>query len=405
MVNKRSLSGAFLNLLLSSTLLLAFYSTSPVHAATSWNVQTVHTRAAGQGNGYCPIVLDSNNVPSIAYTGYDSMMYARWNSSLGGFSTQKITIGIATDMALDTNNNPNILCEAFRADVKHASWSDASVMYASWTGSNWDIQTVNKNYTVYASLALDSAGNPHAAYSTGKALMYASRSGSNWTIEIVDNGTDIPIHLSLALDSNDKPYILYSNPDLKLATLENSIWKIQTIPLSHPIIGYGNMVLDSKGNPHLSYSAIGVGDPPTITIMYASWNGFGWNTETVVSNVDSESIASLALDSFDYPHICYVNGLKVMYAGWTGAEWSIQTVYTDLPACGPVYLAVDSNRIPHISFRANPPGEGLFSRINYMMYAVASEPVPLYSPLPLQLVLTAVAIGAAAVIVYLWRKE
>jgi len=393
---KRVRGYGFLSMLLAF-LLLAFFSATPVHAAASWNVQTVDTRVAGVGNGYCPIVVDSNNVPSIVYTGYDFMMYARWDSSLGGFSTQQTTTGgIVTDMALDTHDNPHILYE---------TGIHGGLMYASWTGLKWDTQTVSTNHTVYASLAFDSAGNPHAAYSTGKALMYASRSGSTWTTQTVDTGTEIPFQLSLALDSNDKPYIMYSNSDLKLATLENSVWNIQTVPLSLTIIGYGNMVLDSKGNPHLSYSAIGVGDTPTITIMYASWNWFGWNTQTVVSNVDSESIASLALDSLDYPHICYVNGLEVMYAGWTGAEWSIQTVYKDLPARGPVYLAVDSNRIPHISFRANPPGEGLFGRINYLMYAVAAEPAPLYSPLPLQLVLTAVAIGAAVIIAYLWKKK
>jgi len=190
MVDKRLLSGAFLSLLLSSTLLLTFCSTAPVHATASWNVQTVDVNGYG-GNGYCPVILDSGGTPHIAYTDayvyYNedavndyltgSVMHARWNSSLGGFSTQKIARpGVVTDIALDAQDNPQIL---YRIGFQEFfQWNTESLKYASWTGSNWDIQTVNKNYTVYASLALDSSGNPNAAYSDSKSVKYASRNGS-----------------------------------------------------------------------------------------------------------------------------------------------------------------------------------------------------------------------------------
>jgi len=403
---KKSLLSASLSLFLSSILLLTFCSTAPVHAAASWNVQTVDTRVAGVGNGYCPIVVDSNNMPSIAYTDRNmqdglSVMYARWNSSYAGLITQRIAPGYATDMILDAHDNPNILYRVIRGGL----W------YASWTGLNWTIQTVDTTTPVYAALALDSHDNPHAAYSTGQTLKYASRSGSTWTIEIVDNGTDIPIHLSLALDSNDKPYILYSNQDWKLATLENSGWNIQNVPLpaySYPdaLVSVGNMVLDSTGHPHLIYSIGSAGGDDTI--KYARWNGFYWETQTVASGLNLEYIGNLgflALDSLDYPHISYViSGFQLMYAGWTGVDWSIQTV-DSVGARSPVYLAVDSNRIPHISVRTGSTG----LQPMHLMYATASEPVPLASPLlitlPLLLVLTAVVIGAAVFVVYLWKKK
>ncbi len=63
-VNKKPL----LSLLLSSMLLATFWSATPVHATPSWIVLTVDVNAYGYGNGYSPIVLDSNNIPHIAYT-------------------------------------------------------------------------------------------------------------------------------------------------------------------------------------------------------------------------------------------------------------------------------------------------------------------------------------------------
>jgi hypothetical protein len=388
--------------LMASMLLLALFSATPAHAAMSWNVQRVDDRAAGLGNGYCPIVVDSNNIPNIAYTGLNSsnrfVRYAKWNSSIGGFSIQEIARSEATDMALDANNNPHILYEVIRGGL----W------YASWTGLDWTTQTVDTIWVTYAALALDSQGNPHAACSTGQTLWYASRSGSTWTTETVDNGTEIPIHLSLALDANDKPYILYSNPDLKIATLENSGWKIETVALPDSVNGVGNMILDSKGHPHLIYST---GVFYDVKIKYVSWTGGSWKTETMVSGIpldlaDIRYPGFLALDSLDYPHICFVGGFrtgyKLMYAGWTGLEWSIQPVVQS--GINPVYMALDSNRTPHISVRSGSIG---FAPI-HLIYATASEPVPLASPLLIalpMLSLVVVAVIAAAVIVYLWRKK
>ncbi len=400
-VNKKSLLSSSLSLLLASMLLATFWSATLVHAAASWNVQTVDPNAAGRGsNGYCPIVVDSNNVPSIAYTGYDIqdnsalVMYAR---SLGGFSTQRIAMGYVADMALDAANNPVILC------------GSGGLQYVTWNGTGWTFQKVaDGNYGV---LAFDSHGNPHVAYINGEGLQYASRSGTGWTTETVETGVGIPFYLSFAMDSNDKPYMLYSNPTTKIATLENSGWNIQTVPLpafSSPdsIVGVGNMVLDSKGHPHLIYSIYSVGGDAAI--KYVSWTGFSWKTQTLASGVldDFRFPGVLALDSLDYPHIAYVTaGSELMYAAWTGVDWNIQPVDSAFGR-NPVYMAVDSNRIPHISYRIG----SINDNTNNLMYATATEPVPLSPPtsaFPLLLVVAAVVIGVAvvAVVVYVWKKK
>jgi hypothetical protein len=384
------------------TLLLTFCLTAPAQAATSWNVQTVDENAFGLGNGYCPIVLDADNVPSIAYTGYDKqdnhalVMYAGWNSSLDGFSTQRITIGYATDIMLDPQNSPVILC------------GSGGLQYTTWNGTGWTFQKVDDGN--FGTIALDSTEKPHVGYISGNRVKYASWTGSNWTTQTIDTYSTLPSptpQVYLDIDSTDKPYIMYfMSPDLKLATLENSAWHIETVSLPDTIKGIGNMVLDSKDHPHLIYSVGSIGDA---TVKCASWNGFSWKTQTVASGIldDIRFPGFIALDSLDYPHISFISSEGLMYAGWTGAEWNIQTAYTDLPAHDPTYMALDSNRIPHISFRASfPGGEGW---IMYMMYAVATEPVSLSSPLllalPLLSVLTAVIIGAIVAIVYAGRRK
>jgi len=110
---------------------------------------------------------------------------------------------------------------------------------------------------------------------------------------------------------------------LRLATLQNSNWSIQTIAYTS---GFGNVVLDSKGYPHLIYQ-------------------------------------------IDYPEFTGKDNSTLVYASWTGTSWNTQTVNTDRRAVGPCYLALDSNGNPNISFRAFSPS---YYRSAYIVYATAN---------------------------------
>ena len=166
---------------------------APAHAAPSWTVQTVDEDASGIGYGFCPIAVDSNNNPHIAYSGAPQTRYASWNGS--GWTTQQLSsTAFVHDLALDANGNPYITLGNY---------------YAMWNGSGWDTQAFTSDGGVFSSLAFDSSDNPHIAYITGDELKYASQSGSNWTIQTVTTVKNLPsidMRLSLALDSSDTPY-------------------------------------------------------------------------------------------------------------------------------------------------------------------------------------------------------
>jgi hypothetical protein len=408
-VNKKSPLSAFLSLLLLSTLLVTFLA-APAHAAPSWNVQIVDEDASGIGNGYCPIAVDSNNNPHIAYSGSPEARYASWNSS--DWNIQQIpSYAFVHDLALDANGNPHITL--------------GSLAYGTWNGSDWDFQTVTTDYTVYSSLALDSSGNPHVAYITGDKLKYASRNGSNWNTQTVDTSPEIGLSVSLALDPNDTPYIMYCTPssyvddngvevrsvNVKLAVWKNSGWNIEPVLPSSNFNDFGNMVLDSNGYQHF-LATLGFN-----TILYVSWDGFAWNVQTVASDVNVASFRGfLALNPHDYPSIVYIaDGVK--YARWTGAAWGWESYNVGTPdtvrdASGPCYLALDSNGNPHISSRVflssqmSHPQNFFTSTI---LYATANVTGPAGSPafpaLPLLLASTAVIIGAIIITVYFKKRK
>jgi hypothetical protein len=61
------------------------------------------------------------------------------------------------------------------------------------------------------------------------------------------------------------------------------------------------MVLDSSGNPHISYY-----DDTNNYLKYARWKGSSWEIQTVEGG--GGSYTSIALDSSGNPHISYYHG-------------------------------------------------------------------------------------------------
>ena len=165
----------------------------PVTAADvlSWNIQTVDENAYTVG-GACPIALDSKGLPHIAYTNVrvesdrhqtPLVMYANWNGTV--WKTQQIALGNALSLVLDFNDHPHILYKR----------SGKPLMYDSWTGSEWNIQTVDPNSTGGFSglVALDSYGNPHVAYTDGITVKYAVLNVEEWSVQTVAQYDDVEI--------------------------------------------------------------------------------------------------------------------------------------------------------------------------------------------------------------------
>jgi hypothetical protein len=360
-------------------------------------VQTIDRNASGTGNGYCPIVIDSNNLPHIAYTGVaaDStgdmtfcVRYASWNGTC--WNTQTIDQGMAYSLVLK-NGNPYILYG-----------SSKGLICASWNGYQWVTNIVDKDGAVFGVITSDSSGNLYVAYNDGTNIKYASGSGSNWNIQTIPTHEQgIIAYLSCQLDKNNTPHIMYYSEstyfdkstgvnyrslDVKIATNHNSVWKIENVSLPPPVTYFGNMVLDSNDNPELIYTQsrwTSATDTTSInSLIYAHWNGNAWETQTVVPNTDitnnyvMDTAGFLALDSNDQPHISYISSSSgLTYASLTNDNiWKTQTIdnYVNTSARWPCYMAIDANHNPHISYIATSADIGLPNYTVHMMYTTAN---------------------------------
>jgi outer membrane protein assembly factor BamB len=356
---------------------------------STWSTQTVSTDDAFGG---IYMALDSNNNPHIVYTGANGLMYyASWDGSSWEIQSV-IQGGTPNSLVLDSNNNPHILYKG----------ANGVTYYASWDGSNWNFLTVPTGYGY--SLALDLEGNPHLAYENVlpvseyppgvtndiSMLNYASWNGSNWSIQTVDKPISYTGSIYLALDSNNSPRIMYSydlgssfTSAVKFAMWNGSSWNIQTAFSN--VGSIGNMVLDSNGYPHfvgynfkINYvesNGVQYFASANSTMTYYSWNGSAWNTQIVLLGAGLSSdynAVTLALDSHNYPHIEFFNS-SLMYTSWTGASWNIQTVAPNNFAYGEGPLALDSNGNPIICYWVND----IRNTTAFVSQLIITSPTPL----------------------------
>ncbi len=324
--------------------------------ASGWQNRLVDS-VGGTASG-TSLALDSNNNPQIAYAfanedwTQSDLKYAQWTGSSWQVTTidSSGAVGWWASLVLDSNNNPGIAYyDATNSDLK----------YAKRTGASWEITTVDSTGSLGSgtSLAFDSNNHPHISYADYTKgyynLKYAQWTGTSWSTSTVDTSVDVGWSTSLALDSNNDPHIAYTddvNNTVKYAHRTGSSWAIQTVNSTEVIDGHVSLALDTSNNPHIAYAAYGAF---LQDLRYAHWNGSAWDITSVDVDIFGWYV-SLKLDRNNSPYIAYSNDVSnnysLKYAHMTGASWEITTVDSTQSAGVSISLALDFSSHPRIAY-------------------------------------------------------
>jgi PKD repeat protein len=255
-------------------------------------------------------------------------------------------------VAVDASSNPHIAY--YQKASSGSDYPDLKYAYLDETG--WHIETLETTQSgsgFYVSLAMDSSGNPHIAYSqsTPDKLKYAYKDATGWYFSELATNTDVS-YINLVL-FNDKPQISYyenTEEKIKYMYYNGTNWFTENVT-STPTYGHWNsLALNYIGNPRISFYELSI-STLTGVLKYAKRTPTGiWQITTVDDSGDVGQWNSLATDSQGNPCISYnVNGGALKYAYWANAQWNIETV--DNLRSLASKLVLDQSDIPRIVYQ------------------------------------------------------
>ncbi len=335
----------------------------------NWQIETVDT--ARTTGFYTALALDGAGTPHISYRDGEggALRYARRAGA--GWLTQEVdsTLGLAapTSLALDGTGQPQIAYAVYPD-----AWTPGALKLARWTGSGWALQTIETDIgsldqtgARQPALRIDSAGQPYVSYFGGsQVLKLAHWTGSAWASELVAGPGQFSEDTSLALDSQDRPHLVYQDAAaerLIYAYRAGADWITATVDVGLYVGGQHALALDRAGNPHICYTAY---TGTTVDLRYARLAAGEWQIQTVDAGAPYTGyFCSLALDGVDQPHIGYYDEAQhdLRYARWTGSAWELQTVDAAGDAGAFAALALDQGDRPRISYHDATNGDLKFS--------------------------------------------
>ncbi|MEZ4641605.1 MAG: hypothetical protein R3E31_02510 [Chloroflexota bacterium] len=148
---------------------------------------------------------------------------------------------------------------------------------------------------------------------TSTMLQYGAWNGVSWVVNTAVTAPSLYNPL-LQLSPTNIPHLLYSGSSgLTRAYLSGNSWLTQTLPISQQVEKF---VLGDDGTYHLTYYDDNAG------LVYGQWLG-GWLTATVTATT---AVHDLVLDNNSVPHIVYHGSVGIVYGTWNGSSWITETI-------------------------------------------------------------------------------
>ena len=252
--------------------------------------------------------------------------------------------GGSTSIALDTDGNPHIAYTKYQ--LNHEG-RDNAIWYSAWDGVRWHRERLLRIGDALAqpfavALELDSAGNPHIAFATGvpapnAIISYAQRVDDHWDIEqlVSGGGFTFGLGVSMALDSQDNPHFVY---------------------------------ISNQG------------------INYQYFDGVNWTEELIDPDLNvgfNRSFKDFALDAADNPHVSYYSqdDQSLRYAHKVSGIWQLEIVDDDPVTVSSTInsIAIDNSGNPAIAYLWERSTELKIARWNgasWIIQTVHTAPAP-----------------------------
>ncbi|MDO8283343.1 MAG: hypothetical protein Q7U10_12110 [Thermodesulfovibrionia bacterium] len=308
------------------------------------------------GTGDCVITLNKDTAITPSFSAHltwsaEPVSYPRYGGYVG-------TNGGHTSIAVDSLNRVHIgyyfadpIDRNLREDYYHAV-----KVNGSWSGNLLGGYS-NLEYTgQYSSMTVDLSDNVYTTflkYQYNYSLMYATNAPSGaWNYNSI-NGSASFGQTSIKTDSSGYVHISFSGSGQKYMTnAPSGSWVSTAIDSNSISNNYSSIAVDSFDKPHISFYSTG-------GLWHAAQNDQGiWSKEKIDN---SGTYTSIAIDSLDNVHISYFSGSALKYAtnkdvvpGYGNCPGNINWNCAVVDSSGGAYtsIALDSSDRVHISYNA-----------------------------------------------------
>lgn len=230
-------------------------------------------------------------------------------------------------------------------------------------------------------IAIDNNNVPYIAYRDGDNANKATVrkfNGTSWEIvgtagfsagEVFTNMINENIHMDIAIDNNNVPYVVYSDgANAGKATIQKfngTSWEVVgNLGFSYGRATYLNISIDTDNVPYVAFTDLGINGGP----MVWKFNGTIWDflgtTETILG--EQADWTAMALDSNNKPYVAFAGysysttkGLVVRK--WDDYDqdftWNASFGVSIVLGTREIAIAIDANNVPYVMY-----GDGLAYR-------------------------------------------
>ncbi|MBS0197825.1 MAG: hypothetical protein JSR77_13805 [Planctomycetes bacterium] len=230
-----------------------------------------------------------------------------------------------------------------------------TLRFAWRTGADWHWMTVDQGAGSHSTMRRGTDGLYQIAYDNWSGIGFAIGSAAGWTVSTVDTDPAVvPTHMSMALDSQQRPHIAYMNDAnggdyaIRYTHWNGSQWvrDAAELVIPHiwtPTIGFSNtwLQLDNADVPHIAFAqpsdTINAWGP----IRYATLRNGVWTFENLGVNGEDPS---LAIGTDNTPHMLFNSDAGITYAHKTAAGWQFETFVPMENGSGNALTLSDANQ-------------------------------------------------------------
>ena len=321
-----------------------------------WGGETAVAGVDLTGQGVPGMALDPDGRPHLVY-GHNQLFHAWHDGAAWQVETVEAAGGALAGPVIAIDDAGGITIVAYTAASRQLK---ELAVYSRAPGGAWQTGRIAvpwiAEYPVLA-LALDGDGRPHVLTTGSIAdqtplLVYAHTSAQGWVSETLELERYALGDLSLALDSQNHPIILYEIDDtiddglnlgriLHLARRAATGWTDESIAHAEFITGK-SLALDAADRAHVVYNDLYAG-----RLVYLHQTGNGWQT---LAEPGASYTPSLALDNTGRPHVAFTNADEdIVYAVLGSEGWEQTTIPMVGHGGGHNTLLLDGTGAAHIS--------------------------------------------------------